>query len=84
MRNTAFILGLALGCAVAAHAADRHDSGTSRHEDASSQHVTVDLNHVKADMHSVLHRLGSATRHAWHRLDASLHRVGHHEHSTSS
>lgn len=69
MKTTAFILALALGCAATAQAAQSPQP--------SSHQMTTDLR-------VALHRLGHATRYAWHRLDASLHRIGHHDRTTSS
>jgi opacity protein-like surface antigen len=76
MKATAFVLGVALACAAAAHAADVRDNGTSTYG-GSSHHATMQLR-------DAMHRIGSATRHAWHRIDASLHRMGHHDRTTAS
>jgi hypothetical protein len=35
-------------------------------------------------LRDAMHRIGSATRHAWHRIDASLHRMAHHDRATAS
>lgn len=69
MKTTAFILALALGGAAAAQAAE--SSPPSSHQ-------------MTTDVRVALHRLGNATRHAWQRLDASLHRIGHHASTTGS
>jgi opacity protein-like surface antigen len=76
MKTTAIVLGLALGCAAAAQAADVHDNGTSSYG-GSSHRTTIELR-------AAMHRIGDATRHAWHRIDASLHRMGHHDRTTAS
>ena len=64
MKTTAFFLALALGCAATAQAADRHDwSGSSASTGISQQ----SSGHMTTDVRVALHRLGKATRHAWHR-----------------
>lgn len=76
MKTTAIVLALALGCAAGAQAADRQDYGSSSSNGTPHQMTT--------DVRVALHRLGNATRYAWHRLDASLHRMGHHDRTTAS
>lgn len=68
MKLQALVMAAALGCGVAAFAADTHDSGSTA---SSSARATA--HRVASDFKQAVHKLGAATRHALHRADAAIH-----------
>jgi len=68
-RISAFTLALLLaatGCAFAA--------SSSRPDTAPAQDGTTTMHRLGADLRAGLHKIGSASRHAWHRATAAVHR----------
>ncbi len=73
MKISTLALAAALAVTGSAFAAQDHDKGSSSSSGSTSAHQ------LESNFAGALHKIGAATRHAWHRADASLHRMGKHD-----
>lgn len=72
MKISTFALAATLAFAGSAFAAQDHDA-------SSSGKAATSTHQLASNFTGALHKIGAATRHAWHRADASLHRLGRHD-----
>ena len=74
MKISTLAFAAALAVTGSAFAASHdHDSGSSSSSAGASAHE------LASNFTGALHKIGAATRHALHRADASLHRMGKHD-----
>jgi hypothetical protein len=78
MRISTVALAAALAVAGSAFAAQDHDPGSSSSSLGGSTHQ------LASNFTGALHKIGAATRQAWQRADARLHRMGKHDNGSSN